>query len=166
MRACESGAQCTVDAGESVPRYQSGGHINATSDAPAPSGDNAAQVAGAALAAWGDVFASLSPVIGSRGVSALYQRSVHLAQRGHPCLKGADEGEPGPGQFEALRGILSSHPDSRAAGDASAALLHTFRELLEGMIGPKLTQQLLEPVAPAAPPHSAAKPPGTDHHER
>jgi len=120
-------------------------------------------VAGAALAAWGDVFASLSPVIGARGVSALYQRSVHLAQRDHPCLRGADEGEPGPGQFEALRAILTGHPDPRAAGQASAALMQSFRELLEGLIGSKLTQQLLEPVAPAQRhPTQAAQPPGTE----
>lgn len=95
------------------------------------------------------MFSALSPVIGARGVAALYQRSIHLAQQDYPCLKGADAGEPGPSQFEALRAILASQPEPRAARDASTALLRTFTDLLAGMIGAKLTQQLLEPTAPA-----------------
>lgn len=105
-------------------------------------------MAGAALAAWSGVYASLSPVIGAGGVSALYKRSVHLAQQDHPCLRGADSGEPGSGQFEALRAILAGLPEARTASEASAALLQTFIDLLTGMIGATLTQQLLEPVAP------------------
>jgi hypothetical protein len=121
----------------------------------------------AALAAWAEVFASLGPVIGPRGVSALYKRSVHVAQKAHPCLHGAEDGEPGPGQFEALRLILCSQPDARAASEASAALLQTFRDLLTGLIGPKLTQQLLRPAESAQrPPTQAAKPRRTEHHER
>jgi hypothetical protein len=124
-------------------------------------------VAVAAVAAWEEVHASLAPVIGSRGVSALYQRSVHLTERVHPFLKGAEAGEPGPAQFEALRTILAVHPDARAAGQASAALLQTFRDLLTGLVGPQLTRQLLAPATPPQRlPIPAAKPPGTDHHER
>lgn len=146
---------------------ETGAHINAAANASGQSGEAAAEVARAAIAAWEGVHASLSPVIGSNGVSALYKRSVHLAQKAHPCLNGADGGPPGPAQFEMLRTLLSGQSEARTASRASEALLQTFRDLLVALIGPKLTQQLLEPTAPGQRlTTDAATPPGTDHHDR
>lgn len=111
----------------------------------AASDADARQVADAAAAMWRDIEAALSPVIGQRGIAALYQRSLHLAGADHSWLTAAYEGALQPGDFSALRATLSGQTVSDAAA-AHAAMLQIFRDLLDNLIGRSLTQRLLQAV--------------------
>jgi hypothetical protein len=106
---------------------------------------NAERIADAAVSAWRDVDAALSPVIGQRGVAALYKRSLYLTQAAHACLAPVHEGEILPGDFSALRAALSQQTTQDAAA-GHGALLQAFYDLLSNLVGASLTEQLLRSV--------------------
>jgi hypothetical protein len=94
---------------------------------------------------WHGIDVALSPIIGERGVAALYKRSLHLTCSAHSWLASVQEHSAQPGDFAALRTALAGHPRADAAA-ASAALLQTFLDLLTSLIGAALTEQLLASV--------------------
>lgn len=86
--------------------------------------------------------ATLSPIIGSRSVGALYQRSLYLTRSEHPWLAVA-YGEWIPADpFVVLQQAVSRQTLSNAQA-AVHALLRIFRALLDSLIGPSLTARLL-----------------------
>ncbi|MEO8656316.1 MAG: hypothetical protein ABI409_19495, partial [Ramlibacter sp.] len=93
--------------------------------------------------AWTAIDGALSPIIGAGGVAALYRRSVHLVVPGHPWLAAAYEGALQPGDFAPLRTALSLQTGANAAA-AHDAILQTFQDLLDNLIGQSLTQRLLQ----------------------
>jgi len=110
----------------------------------AESGD-ARRIADAAVAVWRAVDAALYPVIGQRGSSALYKRSLHLASAHYPWLEAAYGGALEPGDFASLAAALAQQTPVQAAA-AQDALLQTFHDLLADLIGRSLTQRLLQAV--------------------
>jgi hypothetical protein len=105
----------------------------------------APQIADATLEAWQAIESALAPIIGQRGVAALYKRSVHLNRRTRPCLDAALE------TTEPLLGLVSLRAAmaQQSADDAAAIggeLLQTFHELLTTLVGPSLTERLLRSV--------------------
>jgi hypothetical protein len=113
------------------------------------------RVADAALLTWRKVASALSPIIGQRGVAALFQRSQHLTRSGHACLEpvaaalaGPDADSAPADPFALLQAVLSPLA-SAEAGAAHVALLRTFCDLLTHLIGAALTERLLRPVWPA-----------------
>ena len=106
---------------------------------------SAAQVADATMAAWHDIDSALNPIIGSRGVAALYRRSLFLQRQAHPWLAGALDGPATDMNLAALRSVLAQQ-DSDAAAAAGGAALQTFHELLTNLVGPSLTDRLLRSV--------------------
>ena len=112
----------------------------------AAAGVDATQIADLAVLTWRDVDAALSPIVGQRGVAALYKRSLYLTKAEHPCLAPVYEGELEPGEFSTLQLALSQQTSADAAA-ANSALLHTLHALLAKLIGAALTDQLLRTVA-------------------
>jgi hypothetical protein len=111
----------------------------------AAAGADLRQIAQESVDAWNRIDAALSPVLGKRGVAALYKRSLHLTATPFPWLAAAYEGALEPGDFSSLRSALEQHP----AGDAAVAhdaLLQTFHGLLADLIGRSLTDRLLQAV--------------------
>jgi len=106
---------------------------------------DAAQIAGATVAAWQEIDAALRPIIGPRGVCALYKRSLYLTASSHPWLAGLHEGAQSAMDLAALKAVLARQ-DSADARAGGAALLQTLHELLAGLIGPSLADRLLQPV--------------------
>ncbi len=111
----------------------------------AAGGADARHVARAAVTIWRAIDDALSPVIGLRGSSALYRRSLHLARGAYPCLAAAYEGTSQPGDFSALEAALAQQTSMDAAS-AHDTLLQTFHDLLADLIGRSLTQRLLQAV--------------------
>lgn len=111
----------------------------------AASGADARQVADAAVAVWEAIDAAMGPIVGQRGIAALYQRSLHLAGADHPWMAAAYEGALEPGDFSALRAALSRQTGSNAAA-AHDATLQIFQDLLDNLIGRTLTQRLLQAI--------------------
>lgn len=114
------------------------GSINATANA---ADDRAQMVADAAVARWESMVDALTPVLGQRGVAALYRRTLNVAGRTHPCLLQAHE-DTEPVRFDQLRKVLRKQPANEAAA-ATDASIQTFHELLNSLIGIPLTQRLL-----------------------
>jgi hypothetical protein len=105
----------------------------------------ASQVAQANALAWHAIDTALTPIVGARGVAALYQRSLHLVTQTHACLGTLAEVGQTSLDTAPLRSVLAQ----QAAGDAAiigAAVLQTFYELLASLIGPSLTERLLRLV--------------------
>jgi hypothetical protein len=94
---------------------------------------------------WEGIRRRLQTVIGAAGMGALYHRAVFLTATTHPLLIPAI-GEAGHVMdLSALAAALADHPDAlvKEAGDA---LMQTFVKLLASLIGPALTQQLIQPL--------------------
>jgi hypothetical protein len=88
---------------------------------------------------------ALTPIIGQRGVAALYRRSLYLSGAVHPWLSNTYEGvQPGM-DLGALRSVLALQ-SSAAVADAGSHLLQTFYDLVATLIGPSLTARLLRSV--------------------
>jgi hypothetical protein len=120
-----------------------------------PVNASAAQVSEAMAALWGEIDAALHPVLGHRGVAALYQRSLTLCAASHPWLRIAEPGVPSTVDAAALRAALGKQGAAEALAGATA-LLHAFHALLASLVGASLTDRLLRavwaqsPRAPAA----------------
>lgn len=119
--------------------------IRHASTPPEGSGDDAAAIAGATASLWVAIDEALSPIVGRRGMAALYQRSLHLARAQFPWLPGAGQGPLAACEFDTLSAALAAQSNTQAAAAATALLL-VFRELMSTLLGEQLTEQLLRPV--------------------
>jgi len=106
---------------------------------------DAAQVADAFVKTWRAIETALTPIIGSKGVAALYNRSLHLASSAHPWLAVLRESDATAIDLVALKSLATQQTGALAAGGADA-LLQTFYQLLGSLIGPSLTERLLRSV--------------------
>jgi secreted protein with Ig-like and vWFA domain len=97
------------------------------------------------LGLWQEIDQALSPIVGSRGVAALYNRSLQLTTVAHPWLPSAASGVLAAIDLAALKAALLRQTAARAAAGGSA-LLETFRELLASLVGTALTERLLRSV--------------------
>lgn len=122
-----------------------------------PSADSA-QTADAFVATWRDIDAVLVPIIGKRGLAALYQRSVHVTAQAHPWLSVADDVAPAAADFSKLTPLLCQQSAAAAMAGATT-LFTTFHDLLSSVVGPSLTERLMRPVWVATSSDSAAKDP-------
>lgn len=96
---------------------------------------------------WTEVSRALVPIIGQGGMSALYDRALHLAAARHQWLEQARSADAGsePPAFP----MLARAASGQAVDDAIAAvttLFETFDRLLVNLIGASLTGRLLKPV--------------------
>jgi hypothetical protein len=117
---------------------------------------DAARVADTVGALWREIDAALSPVLGHRGVAALYQRTLHVSSAAYPWLAAVLDGakpaiDPAP-----LGSLLATRTGAEATACGSH-LLQQFHGLLETLLGASLTGRLLEPVWGPAPAARAAK---------
>jgi len=114
--------------------------------------DNGA-VTEATLGIWREMTGHLAPMIGIRGINAIFGRSLHLTALAFPWLAAAGELEEGGGSLASFLASLKARDPAEAA-EASLALLATFTDLLAAMIGASLTDRLLSSIW--APPASAS----------
>ncbi len=108
-------------------------------------GADAAQVGDAVFAIWEQIDDTLTPILGQRGMAALYDRSLHLAAASYPWLAAPDESDPPAVGPAALKSALARRSSAVATAGASA-FLQTFHELLASLVGDSLTERLLRPV--------------------
>ena len=89
----------------------------------------------------------LSPVLGARGVVALFNRSDHLCAASQPWLAGLRDVPKLEAGCEALVALLAQREPDEALSSGEA-YLQTFHDLLLSLIGPSLTERLLRTVWP------------------
>jgi hypothetical protein len=105
-------------------------------------GADTAQVSAAIISAWGKIEAALTPIIGKRGVAALYERSLYLARVHHPWLAAVPENIEARMDLPALAVVLARQNRSSAAAGGQAHL-QALHELLCGLVGSSLAERLL-----------------------
>jgi hypothetical protein len=92
---------------------------------------------------WNAIDEELSPLIGTNGFVALYSRCLDLGGTSFPWLRNAP-GHSSPARlFEELGEQLTARAAAEAA-EASRVLFETFHKLLLLMIGPSLTEAVLD----------------------
>ncbi len=116
---------------------------------------DAAGAAAAVVAVWRDAERALRPVIGARGVVALFNRSAHMAAATHPWLARAGQDPASPLDLQALQALLLAQGAQQALV-AGNHLLDQLHRLLEHLIGQALTEQLLR-TAWGPPDHPATE---------
>ena len=87
----------------------------------------------------------MEPIIGQRGMAALYRRSLHLAGPICPHISAASAA----GSMAMDLALLEAELARQTAADAATtgtALLHVFHVLLTSLIGPSLTERLLRSI--------------------
>lgn len=90
----------------------------------------------------------LTPILGPRGVAALFKRALFLTKDDFPWLDAAFvavEASDDRNVVETVGGVLSQQGTEMAAA-GGAAFVHTFHAVLVSMIGPSLTERLLRSV--------------------
>ena len=108
-------------------------------------GADAEQVADAIVAIWLEIDQTLHPIIGHRGVAALYNRSLHLTAVAYPWLAIDQPAVPAAVDPSGLRSALVQQAAAEAVAGGSALFL-TFHELLASLVGASLTDRLLRSV--------------------
>src|SRR6185503_16978682 len=103
-------------------------------------GAGAVQIGEAVVSTWHEIHAALTPILGPRGLNALYRRSLHLCARSHPWLIVIDNSNDKATQLAALKRVIGAQTRDDAAAGGSALLL-AFHGLLTSLIGPTLTER-------------------------
>jgi hypothetical protein len=103
------------------------------------------RIAESAEAIWIAIDSALAPIIGARGVNALFKRSVSLVGEDHSWLQSAYEEARDPSLFAVLTATLSQQ-SAQSAASVNGELLQAFFELLANLIGGPLTARLLKPA--------------------
>lgn len=102
-------------------------------------------VADVVVSLWRSIEFALGPIIGRRGVAALYRRCVYIARKEFQWLPGAADDDPAGIDFSTLHNALEQQ-DNSAAIAAGSALIDTLHELLASLLGSSLTERLLRNV--------------------
>lgn len=100
--------------------------------------DPAQIVADGSVAMWQEINRALSTVLGERGAAILYKRSLRLARFDYPWL-------PEQPDLSSLRNCLAMRSAAEALSASNALLVYLYQGLLS-LIGPVLTDKLLEPL--------------------
>lgn len=108
-------------------------------------GASSEQVAALVASTFQSVAQALAPIVGQRGMSALYRRSLHLSRSAHPWLPAGSQDSESDMDVAALTLALAARSSAEAAA-AGIQLLEGFRALLTTLIGESLTERLLRPV--------------------
>ena len=119
--------------------------IAAYLDGAVSAGVSSEEVAALIVTTFGGINQVLAPILGQRGMAALYKRSVHLSRPVHPWLPSAEESAELLTDFAPLEAALATRTSADAAA-AGTQLLDSFRALLTTLIGESLTERLLRPV--------------------
>lgn len=91
---------------------------------------------------WERLAHELVSIIGEGGFQSLYKRSLHLAVPAFPWMTSCSSLVPNGSGLEELGRCLAAQ-DPTNAGEASAALLITFIDILALLIGEHLTSSIL-----------------------
>jgi hypothetical protein len=104
-----------------------------------------ARLASVIISIWQKIESALAPVIGKRGLVALYERSLHTAQAAYPWLMPVSENVESAMDLTALKTVLLKQ-NSTSAAAGGGAHLQALYELLGSLISLSLTQRLLGPI--------------------
>ena len=93
--------------------------------------------------------ASLTPIIGKRGLAALFHRGLHVTGQAHPWLAEVIARNETAMDVDALSTLLARQTNAEAAA-CGLLLLKTLTDLLVSLVGASLTERLLRSVTTTA----------------
>lgn len=102
-------------------------------------------IANVVVSVWQEIDAVLCPIIGQRGVAALYHRSLHLTSRTHPWLANSHESAQTVIDLTHLKALLLQQQCTHVIA-SGGLLFKTFYELLISLVGLSLAERLLRSV--------------------
>jgi len=105
---------------------------------------DAREIAEAIRAMWVDIESALHPVVGRRGVAALFQRTLHLTATRYPWLSSRRAGSVETDSDLAELAAVFAQQSPAVAMEAGSALFIIFRDLLTTLIGDRLSERLLQ----------------------
>lgn len=105
-------------------------------------GNGEGRIAPCVVALCAEIGAALTPIIGPRGVAALYKRSLFLTSQEHPALLDLQEKVQTELDLSPLMAVLTPLSDAEATL-VGGALLISFYELISSLVGSSLTERLL-----------------------
>src|SRR5687767_10754687 len=100
-------------------------HIQASLSKRAAAGWDTGSIASLIVSIWRDIDGALAPIIGHRGVAALFHRTLHLVRHEYPWLAASHQGTADPMDFMALHSTLSQRTSANVVA-ANGALLQKF----------------------------------------
>jgi hypothetical protein len=114
----------------------------------AANGAEASAVATSIASTWRRIGRALTPILGARGVAALFKRALFLIKDRFPWLEEAFVAVEASSEHGALDilGLALSRQSAATAAAAGGAFLSTFHGVLVSMIGATLTERLLQSV--------------------
>jgi hypothetical protein len=124
---------------------QDSGRLRSTLEHLASQGADVARIAALTIGSWREVEAALVPIVGQRGLAALYERSLHLSRIHHPWLAAVPEWTEPRMDLESLNTVLLQQ-ESAAAAAGGGAHLQALYELLGSLIGLPLTERILSSI--------------------
>lgn len=108
-------------------------------------GADATEIPAAMVAVWRDVDAALRPIIGQRGVLALFQRCLDLTAVAHPWLAAGNQATATELDPTTLEPLFSNQAAATAMVCGNRMLL-ALQQILGSLIGTSLTGRLLQAV--------------------
>jgi hypothetical protein len=108
-------------------------------------GSTAVDVAAALVSLWREIDAVMRPIIGQRGLVALFMRSTQLTAAVHPWWLSVHQDPGAELQYSDIADIVARQEASAAISGGDALLL-AFHQLLGSLIGASLTERLLRPA--------------------
>ncbi|MBB6572142.1 hypothetical protein [Xanthomonas arboricola] len=111
-------------------------------------GAEASTIASTVVAMLQQIDKVLTPILGPRGVAALFKRALFLTKDEFPWLDEAFVAVEASDDRNAVEtvGVVLSQQRTETAAAGGAAFVHTFHAVLVSMIGPTLTERLLRSV--------------------
>lgn len=115
----------------------------------AAAGTEASVVAASVAATWRQIEQALTPILGARGVAALFKRALFLTKDHFPWLEETFAAVEASSEHNALDsfGLALSRQNAATAAAGAGAFLSTFHGVLVSMIGATLTERLLQSVS-------------------
>jgi len=107
-----------------------------------PEGASPEEIADGIVVIWVEINMALHPIIGFRGVAALFNRSLLTTAREFPWLSEGHANILAEVNASALKATLLRQP-AESAMVGGSALFVAFHELLASLVGSALTHQLL-----------------------
>lgn len=114
----------------------------------AADGAEASALAASIASTWQQIEQALTPILGARGVAALFKRALFLTKDHFPWMEEALAAVEASGEHGALDGfgLVLGRQSAAAAAAGGGAFLSTFHGVLVSMIGATLTERLLQSV--------------------
>jgi CheY-like chemotaxis protein len=107
---------------------------------------DASEAAALIVATIASLCRALSPTFGKFGVDAMFGRSVRLAALGHPWMRSLRDQGPIAPDLAALKSLLEAQ-DVRETCSAGNSILRSFKYLLSGMVGLRISDEMLRQVS-------------------